>query len=316
MMEQRIMEGIELTPSEVKDYFEEIPKDSLPYINSEVELAQIVIKPKISSREKQIAKIKIDGYRKDIIEGYSKFEVLATLYSADPGSATKGGSLGFMSLDNFVPEFADAARRLKIGDVSEIIETEYGYHILEVMERRGEEYNIRHILISPKVNPLDLVKAKNELDSITNLIDEIDTLTFEIAAALFSDDDETRQNGGRLINYMTGTSKFDMAQLGQMDATLSFTIDKMEEGQVSKPIATQLPDGSQAYRLVKIISRTEPHIVNMEDDYQRIKEAAKVQKQTNKLSNWITKKASKTYVKIDKSFLTCDFENNWSIAQP
>ncbi|MBT6745794.1 MAG: peptidylprolyl isomerase, partial [Flavobacteriales bacterium] len=129
MMEQKIMDGIELTPSEVKDYFKNIPKDSLPYINSEVELAQIVIKPKISDREKEVAKIKIDGYRKDILAGLSKFEVIATLYSSDPGSAAQGGSLGYMLLDNFVPEFADAARKLKVGDLSEVIETEYGYHI-------------------------------------------------------------------------------------------------------------------------------------------------------------------------------------------
>jgi len=316
MMEQKIMDGIELTPSEVKDYFKNIPKDSLPYINSEVELAQIVIKPKISDKEKEIAKIKMDGYRKDILAGFSKFEVIATLYSSDPGSAAQGGSLGYMLLDNFVPEFADAARKLKVGDLSEVIETEYGYHIMEVLNRRGEEYEIRHILLSPKVNPYDLVKAKNQLDSITSLIDEIDTLNFGIAATLFSDDEETKQNGGRLINYMTGTSKFDMAQLGQMDATLSFTIDKMEEGDISKPIATQLPDGSQAYRLVKIMSRTDPHIVNMDDDYQRIKEAAKVQKQAEKLANWITKKAVKTYIKIDNTFSTCEFENNWGIAQP
>ena len=316
MMEQKIMDGIELTPSEVKDYFKNIPKDSLPYINSEVELAQIVIKPKISDREKEIAKIKMDGYRKDILAGFSKFEVIATLYSSDPGSAAQGGSLGYMLLDNFVPEFADAARKLKVGDLSEVIETEYGYHIMEVLNRRGEEYEIRHILLSPKVNPYDLVKAKNQLDSITSLIDEIDTLNFGIAATLFSDDEETKQNGGRLINYMTGTSKFDMAQLGQMDATLSFTIDKMEEGDISKPIATQLPDGSQAYRLVKIMSRTDPHIVNLNDDYQRIKEAAKVQKQAEKLANWITKKAVKTYIKIDNTFSTCEFENNWGIAQP
>ena len=316
MMEQKIMDGIELTPSEVKNYFKNIPKDSLPYINSEVELAQIVIKPKISDREKEVAKIKIDGYRKDILAGLSKFEVIATLYSSDPGSAAQGGSLGYMLLDNFVPEFADAARKLKVGDLSEVIETEYGYHIMEVLNRRGEEYEIRHILLSPKVNPYDLVKAKNQLDSIASLIDEIDTLNFGIAATLFSDDEETKQNGGRLINYMTGASKFDMAQLGQMDATLSFTIDKMEEGDISKPIATQLPDGSQAYRLVKIMSRTDPHIVNMADDYQRIKEAAKVQKQAEKLSNWITKKAVKTYIKIDNTFSTCEFENNWGIAQP
>ncbi len=315
MMEQQIMDGIELTPSEVKTYFETIPKDSLPYINSEVEIAQIVIKPKISDREKQIAKIKIDGIRKDILNG-SDFGVKATLYSADPGSAAQSGSLGFMALNNFVKEFADAARRLEIGELSEVIETEYGYHIMEVIERRGEEYNIRHILISPKVNPLDLVKAKNELDSITDLIEEIDTMTFGIAAMLFSDDEETKQNGGKLTNYMTGTSKFDMAQLGQMDPTLSFTIDKLEEGVISKPIATQLPDGSQAYRLVQIVSRTEPHLINLKDDYQRVQEAAKVQKQTEKLSNWITKRAAKTYVKVDEEFANCMFENNWTIAQP
>lgn len=315
MMEQQIMDGIELTPSEVKTYFESIPKDSLPYINSEVEIAQIVIKPKISDREKQIAKIKIDGIRKDIING-ADFGVKATLYSADPGSAAQSGSLGFMALNNFVKEFADAARRLEIGELSEVIETEYGYHIMEVIERRGEEYNIRHILISPKVNPLDLVKAKNELDSITDLIGEVDTMTFGIAAMLFSDDEETKQNGGKLTNYMTGTSKFDMAQLGQMDPTLSFTIDKLEEGVISKPIATQLPDGSQAYRLVQIVSRTEPHLINLRDDYQRVQEAAKVQKQTEKLSNWITKRAAKTYVKVDEGFADCMFENDWTIAQP
>ena len=311
-MQANITQNVKVTPAEVKAFFETIPQDSLPFINSEIEIAHIVRRPPINEVEKAVAKEKLENIRERVLKG-ENFGTLAYLYSEDPGSAQKNGELGFMPRTALVPEFSSVAFKLKPNEVSEIVETKFGYHLIQLIERRGEEANVRHILVTPKVNPMDMVKAKLYLDSISSILNKSDTLTFAQAASLYSDDEDTKQNGGKLINFQTGTSKFQMDQLGQMDPSLSFALNSMKVGDVAKPSITQLMDGSKAYRLVKLIARTEPHKANLVDDYQLIQDQALMDKQNKRLMEWVSKKAGKTYLKIDGDFFDCDLNNDWNI---
>jgi peptidyl-prolyl cis-trans isomerase SurA len=301
----KITSGVTVTPSEVKAFFNKIPKDSLPYVNSELEIAQIVLIPKISEEAKMEARKKLEEFRERILNKKATFVTLATLYSDDPGSAKRGGELGFVERGSFVPEFEAVAFKLKEGQVSDIVETTYGYHILELIERRGEKINIRHILISPKTNQTDLLNARLQLDTIRNKIVNSDTLSFAEAAALYSDDKDSKYNGGLMINPQTGTTRFES---GQVDPTLFFAIDKLKLGEISQPLMFQMPGGKQAYRILMLKTRTEPHVANLKDDYGRLQEAALNEKQHNTTNKWITKKLSSTYFRISDDYKDCKFE--------
>ncbi|MFH1319721.1 MAG: peptidylprolyl isomerase [Bacteroidota bacterium] len=316
-IQSKITDNIKATPSDIKNYFESIPQDSLPFINSELEIAQIVKKPAVNEKEKLIVKEKLENLRQRIING-EDFGTLAYLYSEDPLSAKQNGELGFVPRGSLVPEFEAVAFRLssnpdknlnggKGNEVSEIIETLYGFHILQLIERRGETVNVRHILLIPKVSPQDLTKAKAFLDSIAVLI-EIDSLTFAEAAMKFSDDKDTKTNGGMMINQQDGTTRLDASQL---DPVLSFMIDKMKPGEVIEPALMNTLDGKQAYRLLKLISRTNPHVANLKDDYNRIQKAALAEKQNTAIDKWIKKKQANTYMKIDDEYKKCNFAYNW-----
>lgn len=309
-MQQKITGNIKITPAEIKSYFDKIPGDSLPLISSEMEVAQIVKKPVIRDEEKKAVKDKLEALRNRVLKG-EDFGTLAYLYSEDPGSAKQNGELGFVTRTALVPEFASVAFSIKPGEVSEIIETDYGYHIIQLIEKRGEQVNVRHILLSPKVAPEDLITAKNYLDSIYTIMNTHDTLTFELAAQLFSDDKDSKMNGGKIINPQTGTIKFDAELLGQYDPMLFFTVEKMKTGEQTQAIIWQKTDGSQAYRIVKLLSRTEPHRANLKDDYQKIQEVALQEKQNDAMKNWIVKKVKKTYIKIENEYKDCKFENHW-----
>ena len=309
LLVQQVQETIttktSITPSEVKEFFQRIPKDSLPFIPSEIEVGQIVAYPEISEEAKKEAREKIEGIRQRVLKGES-FSTLAVLYSEDPGSSKRGGELGFVERGSFVPEFEAVAFKLKEKTISEIIETTYGYHFMELIERRGEKINIRHILISPKISPEDLKKARNYLDSIRTLIINTDTLDFSEAAALYSHDKETKYNGGLLINPQTGTTRFEADQL---EPTLFFTIDKLKVGEISQPVLMQVPGGKQAYRILYLKKRTEAHRANLKDDYQKIQEAALNEKQQKVIAEWISKKLSTTYFRLNDDYKTCEFES-------
>ena len=305
-MQSKTTENIKVTPFDVRKYFERIPRDSLPFINSEVEIAHIVRKPDVNEDEKKRVKEKLEALRKRILNG-EDFGTLAYLYSEDPLSAKKNGELDFVERGSFVPEFEAVAFTLKEDEVSKIVETTYGFHILQLIERRGERINIRHILLIPKVSPYDLSKAKAFLDSIAVLIED-DSLTFAVAVMKFSEDEDTRLNGGMLINQLDGTRRLETDQL---DPVLLFTIDKMQVGEVSMPVLMNTTDGKQAYRLIQLISRTKPHRANLKEDYQRIQNATLNEKQNKGISKWIEKKRANIYVKIDDEYNTCNFTNNW-----
>ena len=235
---------VAVTPSEVRKYFNDIPKDSLPLINSEAELAHLVIRPEVSQEQIDAVKKKLNDMRKQIVSGEKSFRTQAVLYSQD-GSAKDGGELGFINRSDLVSEFAGVAFGLKKDEISGIVETEYGFHLIQMIERRGEQINVRHILLKPEVEAEQLVAAEQKLDSIRGLI-ESDSLTFEQAVARFSNDDDTKNGNGVILNPNTGSARFPMDQI---DPQLFFVIDKMEQGDLSKPVLYNDRNG-KAYRIV------------------------------------------------------------------
>lgn len=304
-MESKITENVKVTPSEVKSFFNNLAPDSVPTVSSKVEVGQIVIMPKVSEAEKEKAKAKLDAIRERIMKG-EDFATMAVLYSEDEATSTKGGELGLTARGVFDPEFEAAAYKLKAGEVSPVILSAYGYHIIQLIERRGETINVRHILIKTKVATEDLLKAKQKLDTIYNLI-KADSISFEKAAVKYSDD-PSKTNGGLLVNTETGTSKFEPDQL---DASVFFVVDKMKVGEISQPVPMKTDDGKQAYRILYLKSRTEPHRANMKDDYDYVQSAALKQKQNLAVKAWIEKKAATTYIHVADEYKNCNYTYNW-----
>ncbi len=304
-MESQITKDIKVTPSEVKEYFKKIPKDSLPLINSELEIGQIIKQPPVNEKEKIAVKEKLNALRQRVLKG-EDFKTLAILYSEDPGSASDGGELGLHGRGEMYTEFEAVAFTLKKDSVSPIIESEAGYHIIQLIERKGEYVNVRHILLQPKVSIEDLAKAKLFLDSVANLINT-KAMTFEEAALKFSDD-PSKKNDGLMINTYTGTTKFETEQL---DPAVFFTVDKLKVGQISYPVIMKQSDGKQAYRILYLKSRTNPHRANLKDDYDKIQSATLSEKQNNAISDWVDDKIKNTYISINEEFKDCEFSHNW-----
>lgn len=305
-VQQEIVASVTVTPSEIKNFYKSMPKDSIPLIKTEFEIAQIVKKPPVSIEEKIRVKEQLQELRARILAG-ENFSTLAILYSEDPGSAKNGGELGFYGRGQLYPEFEAVAYKLKDGEVSEIVETEAGYHIIQLIERKGDYINVRHILLIPKVSPYDLMIARNELDSIATLIRN-DSITFERAVEKFSDADD-KNSGGVLINPYTGSIKFEPEQL---DAQVSFSIEKMTVGTISNPVPMKTEDQKDAYRILKLVEKTPPHRANLEEDYSKIQDWALQQKQMEAINKWIDEKAKETYVRIIDSYQDCKLKHNWS----
>jgi peptidyl-prolyl cis-trans isomerase SurA len=300
-----IMNEVEVTPSEIKNYYRTMPADSIPMINTEYEIAQIVKKPPISIDEKLKVKERLFELRKRILDG-ERFSTLAVLYSEDPGSARKGGELGFYGRGELYPEFEAVAFNLKDGEISEIVETEAGFHIIQMIERRGEYVNVRHILLMAKVSPYALEKAKNELDTIAMQIRNGE-ITFEEAVEKYSDD-ENKGKDGMLINPYTGSTLFEAESLDQQ---VSFVIDKLQVGELSDPVPMVTEDGKDAYRLLMLKRKTTPHKANLRDDYNRIQDWALQKKKQEAVDKWIRDKSNSAYVRINENFTDCIFDYNW-----
>ena len=308
-MQGIVIEGATITPSEVKAYFERIPQDSLPYFSAEVEVGEVVQAPEVNSEERQNALDKLQSL-KDQIESGASFVDLAEKFSDDLGSARVGGDLGLQRRGTFVPEFEAAAYNLEEGELSNIIETPFGFHLIELLERRGNLIHTRHILIKPNITDSDLAKAVQRLDSIGRIIVE-DSILFEVAVKKFSDEDEqSYNNGGRMINSKTGNTFFEISEL---DPDIFFTLDTMSVGDLSHPIAFTKPTGEKAYRIVLLQSRTDPHRANLKQDYTKIKNAAIEERKTEYLDRWLTDKIASTFVQIDPAFLSaCENLAQWS----
>ncbi len=311
-MQSKVVGEIKVTPSEVRNFYNSIPVDSLPIINSEVELGQLVKKPQISSDAKKAALEKIQGLHKRVVSGESSMTAMATIYTDDPGSAKTGGIYKDIMRGQFVPEFDAVAFKIKPGDVSEVFETQYGYHFLKLLSRRGDLIDVQHILISPKLDNADMNKAKNDLDSIYQLILS-KQLSFCNAAAKYSDDADSKNNCGTMVNNSTGTTRFEMEELAQIEQNLVFLLDKMNVGDITKPTIFMGNDTKQAFRIIYLKNRTSPHVANLKDDYPRIQNMATANKQKKIVSDWITKKSKSTYIKIDPEFQNCIFEYNWNL---
>ena len=313
-MQSKITSKVKITPAEVKEFYSSLPKDSLPLINAEIMVAQIFKKAPINDEEKKKVKERVKEF-KDRIQSGEDFGTLAYLYSEDPGSARENGVLGYMSRAELVPEFAAAAFSLEVGELSDIIETQFGFHLIKALDRRGQEMKLAHILLSPKVQTSDMVKAKTELDSIVELISKYDTLNFAAAAKLFSDDKDTKFNGGIITNQMTGTNRFEMDQVSQIDPSLFIVVENMKQGDMSEPEVAQLNDGSKGYRIIKLISYTEPHRANLSMDYQRIATVAQAKKQNNSLTEWVGQKAGDFHIRMDDKYGSCQFKYDWKINE-
>ncbi len=302
----KITEDVNVTPAEVTQYFNNIPIDSLPLISSQVEVAQLVVYPAENSEEISKTIERLEKFRKEVAAG-KDFGTLAILYSEDPGSASQNGELGMQEKGTFVPEFDAVAFSLNDGQVSKVFKTQFGYHIMQMIERRGEKYNARHILLKPKSKSEDLIAAKNKLDSLIGVMKR-DSISFEVAATRFSMDDDTKNNGGVIVNLQTGSPRFDMSEI---DPQVSFTIDKMEVGDVSPPVVLTTTSGTQGYRILKLITRTKPHRANLREDYQLVQEAASSGLRNDAMKSWVNKKIAVSYIKLSDTYRTCVTNYNW-----
>lgn len=300
----KITENVTVTPAEVKAYYRKIHKDSIPKIESEVEVGIISRQPAIGETERKTARDQLQGFKERIIRG-DDFATLAILYSEDPGSAKQGGELGMFQRGDMRPQFEAAAFRLKPGEVSDIVETDDGFHLIQMIERRGDFINVRHILVQPKVSPVELSQAKLFLDSIAGLI-QSGQITFDKAVTRFSDD-PSKNNGGMLVNEGSGNSRFEIDQL---DPKVFFVIDKLKEGDISAPVKWQ-DRGKEMFRIYYLKSRTSPHYANLDQDYARIQQWTMDKKKYEVIQEWIGEKAVQTYIQIMPPCSECAFEGKW-----
>lgn len=299
-MQRQITEKVTVTPKEVRRYFNQIPSDSLPYFSSEVELGHIVKYAEVSRDQKAAARKKLEDLRNRILAG-EDFATLAREYSEDPGSAEDGGELGFFKKKELVPEYEAAALRLEPGQMSNVVESMFGFHLIQMIERKGQEFNTRHILIKPATATVDIQDAMAALDSVRTLIVN-DSLTFAKAAKDFSDDKNTKDNGGMLQSRMTGSTYTPM---DEVDPSIFFVIDTMKVGDVSKPVAFRTEDGREAARILYLKSKSSPHMANMQDDYQKIAAAALAQKRDKAVDEWFRKNIDTVYIEIDPDYDRC-----------
>ncbi len=307
-MKNDIVSSVQITPSEVKEFFNKIPRDSLPYFSAEVEVGEIVYFPKINKEEKQKALDEAESYLKQIKDGTAKFEDLASVHSDDPGSARLGGDLGWRKRGDFVVEFEAAAYNLENGEISDIVESEFGYHIIQLIERRGNRIHTRHILVRPEITLADQDLAKNTLDSIQQLIVN-DSIGFDFGVKKYSSDKVfSYNNGGIMMNPKTGNSFFEV---GDLDPEIYFAIDTMKVGGVSQAMEFTAQSGETAYRIIQLRSQTEPHIASLEQDYSKIKKAALEAKKSNYIYNWIFEALEKTHIRLDNQYSRCDDLKKW-----
>ncbi len=314
-VQAKIMENVVVTPKEVKEFYRDIPRDSLPMIDSDYELVQIVKRPPVSIDEKLMVKDRLYQIRKRILDGESSFATMAVLYSEDPGSSRQGGELGFAGKGVYATEFENVAFNLRDGEISDVVETEFGFHIIQLIERRGETINCRHILLTAKVPVEALEKAQNELDSVAQLVRNGD-MTFEEACKKYSDDD-SKNNGGYLTNMGTGGNWLSMKDLQELEQSypeyknLAFVINRLEVGEISDPLPMTTNDNKDAFRLIMIKRKTEPHQANLKDDYSLIQNWAMSQKRQEALGKWVSEKAAKAYIRLDDTFKDYDFYYDW-----
>ena len=308
LMQAEIIQDIEITPEEVRLFFNSIPEIDLPTFGTELEISQIVIEPKVSKNEEDRIINLLKSFKEDVLENGSSFSSKAILYSQDPGSRSSGGKYTLhRKKPRMVKEFRDVAFRLQEGEISEPFKSDFGWHIIIVDKIRGQEVDIRHILLTPKIDPPQLLEAKKIIDTIrTRIINK--EITFEKAALAFSTEKETKFNGGVLINPETGDNKFELTKL---DPVLYNQIRNLKDGEISYPILDEDRSGLKKYKILLISNRFDEHKADYILDYSKIKDLALKEKQIKIIQTWMEEKIEETYININKDSRKCVFVNNW-----
>ena len=300
-MQGKITEKATITPSEVQRFFGNIPKDSLPYFNAEVEIREVVYKPKVNLAERAKALARAEEIRMKIEKG-EDFASLAKRYSDDPGSGAQGGDLGFVKRGTFVPEFEAMAYKLEPNQLSPVTETEFGFHIIQLIERRGNLIHCRHILLKPNITDDDLADAKSRLDSVRQQV-QGGKMTFSEAVKKYGDkNQQSYNNDGRVMNPRSNNTFFEV---GDLETSVYFAIEGVKEGEVAEPFEFKAPDGSVYYRLVQLVSRSKPHKADLKKDYGKIQKAALEQKKAEYTEKWVLEKLRKTYLSVNDNFVNC-----------
>lgn len=306
-MQQKLTGDVKLTPNEVRTMYGKMDADSIPTVPETVEVQIITIEPPIKQEEIDRVKNQLREFAERVNSGSVDFSLLARLYSEDKESALRGGELGFAGRGRFVPEFASAAFALQEpGKISRVIETEFGYHIIQLIEKRDDRVNCRHILLKPRVSIEEKQQALERLDSIVNVIRNGE-LTFESATLQFSSDKDSRMNGGLIPNQYTGSSKFEYQNLPSEIAKMAY---KLNAGEISEPFAmmdTKL--GREVYAVIKVKSKVKSHKANLVDDYQELKSFLEAKRGQGIIQEWITKKQKETYIQIDEEWKNCNFKH-------
>ena len=305
-MQKKIIEAVEITPEEVRSFFKRIPTNELPVFGAEMEVAQIVVTPKVSAEEKQKVIDKLKEFKKDVLEG-SSFSTKAVLYSQDPGSSSNGGFYKMNKKTPFVKEFKDVAFSLSEGEISEPFETDFGWHIIYIEKIKGQDVDLRHVLLVPKTDEQSLKDAKERILQIKKRIED-KAITFADAARAESDEKETKANGGVLINPKTQDTHFELTK---MDPALYSQVSNLKEGEISIPQIDTDQSGKKKYKLLMVTNRIEEHPADYAKDYIKVKDLALKEKQINAIAKWSEEKIKETYIKINGEYRQCEFANNW-----
>ena len=306
----KLTEDIKVTPGDVRRYFDALPTDSVPFMPLQVEVQLLTLNPQIPRQEIDDVKARLRDYADRVTRGESEFSILAVLYSEDPGSAPRGGEMGFMGRGQLVPEFAAVAFNLNDPKkVSKIVETEYGFHIIQLIEKRGDRINARHILLRPKVAEKDLTDALARLDSVRVDIVDRKYFTYEEAVRHISQDKDTRLSNGVMVNQENGTTRFQMSELPQEVAK---AVAELQPGEISQPFIMRDPKRDrEIVAMVKLTNRIDAHQANMADDYQTIKNMYENAQREEIITKWLQNKIKDTYVRIEEGWRGCDFKHKW-----
>jgi len=306
-MQEKVISEVTITPDEVKRFFDKIPVKERPIISTEIEISQIVIKPKPDDKEIQRVIERLDGFRTDVLENGSSFATKAVLYSQDPGSRGNGGKYTISRKDPFAKEFKEAAFSLKEGEVSKPFKTDFGYHIVTVDKIKGQQIDVRHILLIPEVGSSELKKYKAHADSIrTEIVSG--KISFPEAAKLYSDEKETKSDGGILINPVTTDKRFELTKI---DPILYGQVSNLEEAEVSGVIPEEGRTGGKFFKIMTVAKKYPEHTADYAKDYIKIKDLALNKKQLEAVEQWQKDKIVDTYIKINDPYKECDYSSNW-----
>jgi peptidyl-prolyl cis-trans isomerase SurA len=312
-MRAKITEKVNTTPQDVKNYFDAISKDSIPSYNKEIEVGEIVFQPKLNRDEKAFYKEKAEELRQRVKKG-EDFGALARLYSQDPQSAVEGGDLGFFDRTQMVKEFTANAFKLKAGEVSNVFESDFGFHFLQVIERRGEQVHARHILIVPLITQASLDRTKTTADSVYKALMEAKKYEFSSAALFYSDEKETKYNGGMMLNAENVQTRSTFIPTDKLDPKVALVTDTMKVGSISKPeLYTDAQSGKKSYKILYLKSVTDAHKANLTQDFSKLKEAAMDQKLNKTVNDWFAKRRKETFIKIDPEYQQCPPLKNWIV---